>query len=462
MSEGGSEAGAWGGVNPDIVQEHAKYAKTLEEFFDHFRGQTLEDLRQSPPLKLEIGPFDFYAERFIPDTKWRYVWDPAFPDKLIDMGHFLSAADQQSSLATVRGFALEIHQSFQPNQVSAFQEEDLRSNALGEKFGREYLQRNEPFVDQLRKFFNDREREYNPKLTPDQSKLVQDIANTMLKQSPLSTQARFADGNIVYDIQRQGNKLTVSISSSARRGIILEAEGSQITVDKVTEVDVENFKKAQLGLQQQGNRRAEVPTQAEASPPLQIDPAADYNNLASTVRVAGVSPAIAVAAHIISKTSNIDQARQTIQQSPEAQRLAANPDAQAQYIDDTIREGLNIALQTPDKIQIQQTKPAPTVVASTQTAPAFVSTYPSPVPAAKFDRVVTVIQADTGFTGTADRVAAYILEQTGDQQKAAAYAVASPEAQAISAGPARDAFVNQALQQANQIVLEANQQQIHA
>jgi hypothetical protein len=111
MSDTGSGAGARGGVNPNILKEHEKTAKTVEQFLEHFRGQTIEDLRQANPLELRVGPFTFNAERFIPDAEWRYVWDPAFPKKLIDMGHFLSAADQQSVLATERGFALEIHHS---------------------------------------------------------------------------------------------------------------------------------------------------------------------------------------------------------------------------------------------------------------------------------------------------------------------------------------------------------------
>jgi hypothetical protein len=90
MSDTGSGAGARGGVNPNILKEHEKTAKTVEQFLEHFRGQTIEDLRQANPLELR---------------------DPAFPKKLIDMGHFLSAADQQSVLATERGFALEIHHS---------------------------------------------------------------------------------------------------------------------------------------------------------------------------------------------------------------------------------------------------------------------------------------------------------------------------------------------------------------
>jgi hypothetical protein len=268
-----------------------------------------------------------------------------------------------------------------------------------------------------------------------------------------------------FIIRRQDDKLTVSISSSGRRGIILEAQGNHVTQNRVTEVDVENFKKAQRGLQQHGRPRADVQNRYEAST-LQFDIADEYNTLANSIRVPGETVDVAIAARIIDTIKDVDLAREIIRQSPEFQRLAVDPDAQKAYEDKVVSRGMDIAFQYPEKIQqIQPTGgiiPQPPAIERQPTAqpPTYTSIYPSPVSANKYQELFNRCERNAGFRPTIAEFVATCWRQTGSKDKAAAYAAASPEAQALPPGFERDAFVGKILELANQVNIETNRRPI--
>lgn len=91
----------------------------------------------------------------------RYVEDPANPDRIIDMRHFLSIGD----MGEIFGLGVEVFQSTNDRgRPSAFDLQDFYSNNLGKKFYnsnyyKEYETGDAEFHEALRNFFENRVNE---------------------------------------------------------------------------------------------------------------------------------------------------------------------------------------------------------------------------------------------------------------------------------------------------------------
>jgi len=117
-------------------------------FLAHSRGKTLTEL-QSEEGAAQIPSTSGGG----PDYSYRYVADPADPQQVIDMRHFLVIGS--SSTAETTGLAVEIMQRIGGDPHSAFDPQDFFSNALGGKFFENY----DPSKDisiQLEEFFRAR------------------------------------------------------------------------------------------------------------------------------------------------------------------------------------------------------------------------------------------------------------------------------------------------------------------
>ncbi len=131
---------------------------SVEEFLGFIEGKTFDELitRRETKLGIEFG----YAFQEEPASQYRYVRDPAHPGRVIDMNHFFAAA-MQGGWGEELGFLQEVTQI--PRYTdSAFREEDLRSNALGDRFGSEYLDKGKSLHAELGRFLGDRAREAVP------------------------------------------------------------------------------------------------------------------------------------------------------------------------------------------------------------------------------------------------------------------------------------------------------------
>ena len=139
------------------LQNLAK-AVTPEEFLDFISGKDIDDLRSRTE---SLGGVEFsYFLQEKPGSDYRYVYDPAQPGRVIDMHHLLATATLDERipgfLRDDAGLGLEIRQLITGYSASAFREEDLRSNTLGERFSNGYLEPGGNLAAQFRDFFADR------------------------------------------------------------------------------------------------------------------------------------------------------------------------------------------------------------------------------------------------------------------------------------------------------------------
>lgn len=82
----------------------------------------------------------------------RYVLDPANPENVIDMRHFIVVG----RMGEFAGLAIEVNQGLGADTRSAFDGQDFFSNELGSEF-RSGLNSKTPIMDQLKSFFMSRE-----------------------------------------------------------------------------------------------------------------------------------------------------------------------------------------------------------------------------------------------------------------------------------------------------------------
>jgi hypothetical protein len=154
--------------NPGALAEHKNVAVTAKHFSDWAKDKSLTELVADRGVIFKNGQ---------PGEDVRYVRDPANPDAVIDMRHFLCVGDvEQSSLpAWIRasneyGYFIESWQWMASKlpfvdpviradaKASAFDPQDFYSNALGAQFFRErYNPDGPPLAEQLREFFKQRE-----------------------------------------------------------------------------------------------------------------------------------------------------------------------------------------------------------------------------------------------------------------------------------------------------------------
>ncbi|MBN1136519.1 MAG: choice-of-anchor D domain-containing protein [Anaerolineae bacterium] len=133
--------------------EHRGEAVSYLEFINYARGKTLADLQH----EIDRGGKSSVSAGG-PDYSYRFVQDPANPNNIIDMRHFLVVGPKGETF----GLAVELMQSLGGDLESAYNAQDFYSNALGRDFyWSHYLN---PFVsgdfsDRLEQFFTSRARD---------------------------------------------------------------------------------------------------------------------------------------------------------------------------------------------------------------------------------------------------------------------------------------------------------------
>lgn len=151
--------GTSSGRTTDLDRDNMAKAVSPAEFLEFIENLEFDDLRSGTGTKHGIQFSYFFQEE--PASNFRYVRDPSQPGKVIDMNHVFSAA-MQKGWGTELGFAQEISQLLRGYHESAFREEDLRSNALGERFWTEYMQQGGTLASQMRELFSDLASEETP------------------------------------------------------------------------------------------------------------------------------------------------------------------------------------------------------------------------------------------------------------------------------------------------------------
>ncbi len=125
---------------------HNNTSISADEFVEHVGSRSLRD------LQYEYGSANVpESEAGGPNQKQRYVRDPADPNSVIDMRHFLVVGKQ----GELFGLGVEIGQALSSNpdaRSSAFDPQDFYSNALGANFFAS-ADPSQNFRDQLRRFF---------------------------------------------------------------------------------------------------------------------------------------------------------------------------------------------------------------------------------------------------------------------------------------------------------------------
>lgn len=130
--------------DPNQRARHKCDAISPEDFLDYARGKSLSDLQNEETgggtSSTAGGP-----------SSHRYVVDPANPNQVIDMRHFLVVGPQGEFV----GLVGEVLQRIQGYSDSAFDAQDFLSNKLGSDFFGTYDPKKN-FDDQLREFFDKR------------------------------------------------------------------------------------------------------------------------------------------------------------------------------------------------------------------------------------------------------------------------------------------------------------------
>jgi len=136
------------------LDTHSGVAITAEQFVNYVGGQSLSDVQHSADQRTPTSDSSAGG----PDTQYRYVRDPADPNAIIDMRHFLVVGQQGETF----GLGVEIAQALQGIRNSAFDPQDFYSNAIGTQFFKNY-DPSKSLSDQLRDFFNQRRHMYGRK-----------------------------------------------------------------------------------------------------------------------------------------------------------------------------------------------------------------------------------------------------------------------------------------------------------
>ncbi len=139
--------------------ENAEFAKTPQQFIEHYERKSLSEIKFSGGVMKRIGnlrvisngPPKSYDNN---SESWRFITDPK-TGKVIDMRHFLTIGSKKSSEV---GLAIEVFQSIfradPGNKASAMKPQDFFSNKLGIDFFNNYYDpRNGNFTNQLNEYF---------------------------------------------------------------------------------------------------------------------------------------------------------------------------------------------------------------------------------------------------------------------------------------------------------------------
>ncbi len=143
-----------GEVNPEQRRRDFRRSATPEEFVQHSQGKTFEQLNsESRPRTIIHQPIPIIIDGGV-DKKFRYVEDPTDPGGVIDMLHFMNAAQLPFFSGELVGAAVEVNQ-WRKGDPSAFQRNDFKSNFLGSVFRTYYLDPNGDLSQQFQEFFTD-------------------------------------------------------------------------------------------------------------------------------------------------------------------------------------------------------------------------------------------------------------------------------------------------------------------
>ena len=137
----------------DALAKNSSTAVTHTEFLEINDGRSWGDIAKERPS----GSFGSPGG---PDLEYRYLKDPANPDRIIDMRHFLVVGLGGETLGALG----EVGQSFfKQSKNSAFNLQDFYSNEIGQEFFYNHYDplSDESFTHQLNTFFDNRANGYN-------------------------------------------------------------------------------------------------------------------------------------------------------------------------------------------------------------------------------------------------------------------------------------------------------------
>jgi Ca2+-binding RTX toxin-like protein len=154
-----------GEIDPIQQQKHLSTSVSIDKFVTYSQGKTLEQLQfengSDPSIFFqsisfpgtEVAPVTV-QKGLGPKDQYRYIQDPNNPGMVIDMRHFIEAAQFPLSLGEWAGAIVEIHQGTK-GYPSAWEKEDYRSNFLGVVFRNNYYDPNGNINEQFSEFFTD-------------------------------------------------------------------------------------------------------------------------------------------------------------------------------------------------------------------------------------------------------------------------------------------------------------------
>jgi hypothetical protein len=149
-----------GKPDPKQRQDHWNQSRTIEEFTQHAKGKTLEQLRAESSFPNRVSDSYTRTSENGPRKPFVYVKDPLDPPRngqpggVIDMKHFIGAATTPLSLGEYTGAVVEYDQQRRGYDSGHF-EEDYKSNFLGVVFRNNYWKGDNDVSDEFRQFFQD-------------------------------------------------------------------------------------------------------------------------------------------------------------------------------------------------------------------------------------------------------------------------------------------------------------------
>jgi len=149
----------FGKVDEKLRRKNLEFSKTVDEFVKHSEEKTLRTLQfeegQANPAAL-YG-IEVSEQGLGPMENFRYVQDVQNPGRVIDMRHFLEAADVPFGAGEALGLLIELQQTSQGIK-SGWEKEDFNSNFLGAVFRNNYINDDRDVSQQFQEFFSDYEK----------------------------------------------------------------------------------------------------------------------------------------------------------------------------------------------------------------------------------------------------------------------------------------------------------------
>jgi RHS repeat-associated protein len=139
------------------LAEHMNDADHYKKFIVYSINKTREDIITERTVNPRWYPGTINRG---PEREHQYIKDPAYPNRVIDMVHFLSVGPRSRA----HWYGIELYQTFHSNpdtRASAWHAQDMYSNKLGRDFHNRYkkLYGRYPFAVLLNDYFVRRERE---------------------------------------------------------------------------------------------------------------------------------------------------------------------------------------------------------------------------------------------------------------------------------------------------------------